>query len=137
MTKRQEELLRPMVAAFVAGLDGRYREHASDRLLKALIMFRLGQASGGSMINQSRAELICEGEDHEVQNASYEAVCPIFERVLEDDCGVMSNGHHVAQGFARHMSEAVKAKAKGQCLCDTGCHGSCHTEDGCGCAKED
>ena len=96
MTIAQEELLRPRVEKFVAGLEGMYREHASDKLLIAMLMHRLSEPGYGPS-KKSRADAILEGD----VNVAYEAACTIFERMLECGCGLSRNGHHRAQEFAQ------------------------------------
>lgn len=95
-----EEVLQPLVEEFVTDQRGFYRDHASDEMLVALLMWRLSGSSYGG--EKSRAEMILEGDP----NAAYDAACPIFERILEHGARAGGNGHHRAQHFAEAMSRA-------------------------------
>lgn len=99
--KELEEKTEKLVAEFVASLNGRYKEHISDKCLTGLLMMKLSEDYSLDIPNVSRMERMTEGESF----APYGAGCPVFELLLEDKCGVISNGHHVAQNFAKFMSE--------------------------------
>ena len=98
--RKIEEIVAPVVEKFVAEkLDGRYRDHCSDKMLAALIMFHLGEASRREP-EKCLAQVVIEGDP----NAAYDAVCWLFEHVLEDKCRAGGNGHHVAQSFCEAMA---------------------------------
>lgn len=40
------------------------------------------------------------------EQAAYDVGCTVFEHLLENGCGVTSNGHHVARAFAQAMKGA-------------------------------
>ena len=95
-----DEIFKPLVEAFVADTRGFYRDHASDEMLTALLMWRLAGSWLNSDPNKSRAESILEGDP----NAAYDAACCIFEPVLEHGARAGGNGHHRAQDFSAAMS---------------------------------
>lgn len=96
-----EEKVKAEVAAFVASLEGRFREHCSDAMLTAILMHRLRQSNRHN--DKSLGTAMLGGDP----NAAYEAACPIFEYVLEHGCRAGGNGHHVAQNFCAAMEAAV------------------------------
>ncbi len=90
-----EQKVKTHVAAFVASLNGRFREHCSDTMLVSLLMNELR--------TDNRGAAVLAGD----MNAAYDAAQPIFENVLEHGCGVICNGHHVAQSFYSAMESAL------------------------------
>lgn len=107
MTSKMDLIFEPLVEGFVAETRGYYRNHVSDEMLTALLMWRLSEPwSNGSP--KSRAEAILEGD----LNAAYDAACCIFERLLEHGARAGGNGHHKAQAFSAAMSrQNVRAVA--------------------------
>jgi len=97
LRKSHEEQLRPIVAMFVRCQNGFYLKYCSDKFLTEIIMHQLGLPCFGS--GKSFAEMIISGDG----NAAYDAVCWLFEIVLEHGCSAGGNGHHVAQQFAEMM----------------------------------
>lgn len=95
-----EEKIQPAVEAFVKDeLAGRYKEHCSDTMLVGLIMWQLGNSSRRDP-SRSIGELLYGGDASGV----YDAVCWLFESVLEHKCRAIGNGHHVAQNFQAKMA---------------------------------
>ena len=112
-----QKLFLPIVEQFVEGERQRYKEHVSDTLLVLLIMERLNMTYPMRHAEGERktyADLIAEGD----QSAAYEAVVPLFERILEHGCSVICNGHHVAQRFNEAASVLHHTKEEEQ-LCQT------------------
>lgn len=104
MKYETEQKIEAHVAAFVAALNGRFREHCSDAMLVGLLMHRLCREyykTGRSHGPTSRARALLSGDP----NAAYDAAQPIFETVLERHCRAGGNGHHVAQNFGAHMEK--------------------------------
>jgi len=102
MTSKQEDIFGPLVRRFVEGLEGRYQEHASDKMLESILMWRLS-CRDDFYVTKSQAALILEGDP----NAAYNAACPVFESILEHGARAGGNGHHVAQDFAAAMNQAL------------------------------
>ena len=100
LPRKIEEIVAPVVKKFVAEtLAGRYQQHCSNNMLEALIIFHLGNPCR-RYENRCLAEASILGDG----NAAYEAVCWLFEHVLEYKCRAGGNGHHVAQSFSEAMS---------------------------------
>ncbi len=99
MNHDTEQMIENHVAAFVAQLDGRFREHCSDAFLVGVLMHRLTRVANHDT-TYGAAMLGGDG------NAAYEAAIPIFEIILEYRCRAGGNGHHVAQAFSAHMQAA-------------------------------
>jgi len=99
-----EKALEHEVRAFVENLNGRYKNHCSDDFLTALILRQLDceYRNRGLLY----IELMLRGN----MNAAYDAVCWIFESILEHRCKAGGNGHHVAQNFAKTMEEFFKKR---------------------------
>lgn len=94
MKGSKERLLRSRVELFVAHQNGRFREHCSDRFLTEVLLLRLRERSGGG--RRIRGDMVLEGD----RNPAYAAAVAVFEWILEVECCVPVNGHHVAQEFA-------------------------------------
>ena len=92
MNELMHTTLTRVITLFVEGLEGRYNEHVSDKFLIAILMRQCAPF---------RTQIF----DGDV-NAAYTASCPIFENILEYQCGAGGNGHHVAQSFQKHFNEA-------------------------------
>lgn len=108
MKFEDEEMIKKHVAAFVATLNGRFRDHCSDAMLTEVLMLRFCcEPYRGEHAIRALATL---AED---PNAAYDAACPIFERALEHGCRAGGNGHHVAQAFGAFM-EAALANNQGE-----------------------
>ena len=101
MNHDTEQMIGTHVAAFVAQLDGRFREHCSDAMLVGVLMHRLTRTQYGSM---TFGAAMLAGDS----NAAYGAACPVFESILEHHCRAGGNGHHVAQAFCAHMQAALE-----------------------------
>lgn len=99
LPKKIEEIVAPVVASFVESQNGFYRKHCSDELLTALIMYQMGNPSRRNSMHSVAEEIVIGGD----QNAAYDAVCWLFENVLEHGCHAGGNGHHVAQSFTAIM----------------------------------
>ena len=99
MNHDTEQMIETHVAAFVAQLEGRFREHCSDAFLTGVIMHRMTRIG-----NTTYGEAMLNGDG----NAAYEAAIPIFEIILEYRCRAGGNGHHVAQAFCAHMHAAFE-----------------------------
>lgn len=99
LPRKIEEIVTPVVEKFVASQNGRYREHCSDAMLAALIIFHLGNPS-----RRYEDKCLAEASILGDRNAAYDAVCWLFEHVLEHKCRAGGNGHHVAQAFSEAMS---------------------------------
>jgi hypothetical protein len=106
MKKSLENQVRPLIRQFVEAQNGRYREHCSDKFLEALLLRQMSQPAWPHRTPDTcRAEALLNGDI----NVAYEAACPIFENLLESQCGVVCNGHHVAQDFAEALSVLLPA----------------------------
>jgi len=99
LPRKIEEIVTPVVEKFIASQNGRYRQHCSDEMLLALIVFRLGDPSRRDE-KKCVAEAMLDGD----RNAAYDATCWLFEHILEHKCRAGGNGHHVAQAFSEAMS---------------------------------
>lgn len=96
-----EAVVLPFVEKFVKELNGRYREHCSDQMLTALLMYKLKMRAKHF---KSPAELIIEGDP----NAAHEAGSWLFESILGRGCQISENEHHVTQRFAEVMAELAE-----------------------------
>lgn len=104
LTQPQDDILRPIVRRFIDSQDGRFREHVSDVFLEALIMRELGRYLPGPAGMPSFGQAILDGRE----GMAYQAVCYIFESLLEHACGIIMNGHHRAQAFEAMFKEFQK-----------------------------
>ena len=102
MNHQAEEKIETHVAAFVANLHGRFREHCSDEMLVGVLMQRLCREP---YRDSTRAQALLDGD----RDVAYDAACPIFELILEYRCRAGGNGHHVAQSFCAHMDSLANA----------------------------
>lgn len=96
MTSKMYVTFKPLVEKFVGDTRGFYNDHVSDRMLTALLMWRLSESWLNSDATKSRGQSILEGD----VNAAYDAACCIFEQVLEHGAQAGGNGHHRAQDFS-------------------------------------
>jgi len=95
MNVLQQQKLEELTQTFIdEKLDGRYREHVSDVFLKALMVRSCAP----------KAASIIDGHS----TVGYEAVCFIFESILEYRCRAGGNGHHVAQSFQAFIEDYAK-----------------------------
>lgn len=85
---RREELFAEAVKAWVEGQEGRWRPHASDEFLTAYLSRQLFPIIEDKSDPVDRSNLI------------YTVGCLLFETCFEHGCGVITNGHHVAQNLA-------------------------------------
>ena len=99
-TADREAGLQVHIEEFVVNkLKGRYREHVSDRFLSCLLTKDCREVVYWP---QTGKEFMDHPFDRRGQIA-YDKGCPIFELILESQCGAGGNGHHVAQDFSAHM----------------------------------
>lgn len=100
MNHETEQAILAEIRSFVAGLDGRYREHCSDEFLSRVILERFRRPRRHDGV--SRGDVLVILKDI---TAAYDAACNVFESILEHGCQAGGNGHHVAQAFSAHMNE--------------------------------
>ncbi len=114
MNSKIEEIIKPVVVKFVKSLNGFYSKHCSDDMLVAVIMYKMNQ----EIVDEYNFMLHAHKEDNPSiekaisislisPNCSYDAVCWLFETVLEHGCKAGGNGHHVAQKFVSVIEELV------------------------------
>jgi hypothetical protein len=90
----------PVIREFVTHiLNQRYVKHCSDDFLVSLIKYSLLTATHHNK-ELTKLDAIIAGDE----NIAYEAVCYIFESILEHECKAGGNGHHVAQSFAKFFN---------------------------------
>jgi len=95
-----EKEVVPVIQDFVKNvLNQRYKEHCSDELLVLLVKYSLLTATYHNK-EITKLNAIIAGDE----NMAYEAVCYIFETILEHGCKAGGNGHHVAQSFAKFFN---------------------------------
>lgn len=88
----KKEYIREKVNLFIIDLNGFYSQYISDRFLLAYLT--------NSLLEMSTAHnKMPDG------NMAYSSSIELFESTLEHGCGVISNGHHVAQRFAKYFGE--------------------------------
>lgn len=111
MKYEEKEIILPIVRGFInEDLQGRYKEHASDKMLEALIMQRMQESWKDHDPFISRGHSLLRGDI----NVAYDAVCVIFESILEHGCRAGGNGHHVAQRFSAYCKHALSASLEDQ-----------------------
>ena len=101
MNQKQEEALRPIVEKWVTGLNGRFREHISDKCLVGVLLHQLDR---GYICGKSCAAAILDDSNF----AAYESAVWLFEKVLEHECRAGGNGHHVAQSYNQAFLDALR-----------------------------
>lgn len=105
MNHEQETYIKDAIAKFVATVGGRFNEHCSEPLLVGLLLQRMCREAYRKDY-PCRAQAALSGDP----NATYDAAVTIFESLLEGQCGVATNGHHLAQAFGKHMDKALASK---------------------------
>ena len=104
MNQKQEEALRPIVEKWVTGLNGRFREHISDKCLVGVLLHQLDRSYFYKNATPSCAAAILDGSN----SAAYESAVWLFEKVLEHECRAGGNGHHVAQSYDQAFLDALR-----------------------------
>ena len=110
MNRARREILQPIVMGFVGKVHtSSYGEHMSKECMIALIMKLLEQDCQWDKKclekPRSNAEAILDGN---IEQPIYDIGCLVFESILEDGCGVFSNGHHRAQDMQQYFLEKIK-----------------------------
>jgi len=97
-TRDRETLLLTHIERWAAKeLNGRYKEHVSDRLLSLWLRDLMWPiVAADNPLAQAHLKHPFERR----LNLAYAAGCSVFESTLEHGCGAGGNGHHVAQSFA-------------------------------------
>lgn len=84
---------------FVLTLGGRYEAYVSDKFIIAYLVDGFYK----KYFEMKKAGL----EDMEISltGVAYHSSINLFEHLLENCCGVIMNGHHVAQSYAMTYTE--------------------------------
>mgnify|MGYP000576571242 CR=1 FL=1 len=99
---RETLLLAHIMQWIIQELNGRYREHVSDKFLAHVLL------NGVRSITYPSKPTGKEHMEHpftERDQIAYASSCPIFEQLLEHACRAGGNGHHVAQDFAKCIAK--------------------------------
>lgn len=87
-----ESLIRPKVQYFINSLKGRYKNHVSDLFIESFIV-------------KEFVQIYFEFPGANPENIAYKSCITLFESILERECKVPSNGHHVAQSFCKYFKD--------------------------------
>lgn len=90
--KKEEirEIVSKRAEDFIKSLNGRYKDFVSDKFIQAYIVrtyVNLWSDRNYKSLPFSSSDL------------AYHSCIELFECLLEGECGIISNGHHVAQKF--------------------------------------
>ncbi len=88
--------IKPIIKDFVKSLDKRFSSIMCEKAIAILIEDKFEEAYRPYEERQMNTD---------AESLAYKAAVYVFEHVIENNCRVIMNGHHVAQDFAKLFKE--------------------------------